>query len=66
MQQRTNSTFDHDILKAWHDELTKASRDAVLKQCLSRQEDKLLPCFAEYYEQLKTLRRQVRRSLQRQ
>ncbi|HKH21101.1 MAG TPA: hypothetical protein VKB53_09515, partial [Gammaproteobacteria bacterium] len=43
-----------------------ATRNPSIKeQCLQR-ESELLPRFAEHYQQLRALRRRVRRSLQRQ
>jgi hypothetical protein len=65
MRQEPGHTFAPTILSARQDEL-KATRDTTLKQqCLER-EPELLPSFVEYYQQLKALRRRVRRSLQRQ
>jgi hypothetical protein len=57
--------FDQALLSAWQAEL-KATRNPIIKeQCLQREPD-LLPSFAQHYGKLKTLRRRVRRSLQRQ
>jgi len=53
------------MLSAWQEQV-KATGDASLKQQLSYRENELLPRFAEHYQHLKTLRRRVRRSLQRQ
>ncbi|HKH20618.1 MAG TPA: hypothetical protein VKB53_07010, partial [Gammaproteobacteria bacterium] len=50
---------------AWQAEL-KATGDPSLKQQLSYREGELLPRFVEHYQQLKALRRRVRRGLQRQ
>ncbi len=65
MNKESGRMFDQGILSAWQDEL-KASRNLSIKlQCLQQEPD-LLPRFAEHYQQLKALRRRVRRSLQRQ
>ena len=65
MTEEPNCTFDQAMLAAWQAEL-KATGDATLKQqCLPQVPD-LLPRFTEQYQQLKALRRRVRRSLQRQ
>src|SRR5215208_2531232 len=58
-------TLDQALLSAWQAEL-KATRNLSLKQQLSHREGELRPRFAAHYQQLKTLRRRVRRSLQRQ
>jgi hypothetical protein len=65
MTEEPLHTFDQAVLSAWHDEL-QATRNLSLKQQLSHREGELLPRFIEHYQQLKTLRRRVRRSLQRQ
>src|SRR5215213_5221151 len=65
MSQEPTRAFNQVMLSAWQAEL-KATRDPSLKQQLSHREGELLPRFAEHYQQLKALRRQVRRSLQRQ
>src|SRR5215216_799439 len=65
MIEESTRTLDQAILSAWQAEL-KATRDPSLKQQLSHREGELLPQFIEHYQQLKTLRRRVRRSLQRQ
>jgi hypothetical protein len=53
-------TFDQAILCAWQAEL-KATRDPIIKELRLQQEPELLPRFAEHYQQLKALRRRVRR-----
>jgi hypothetical protein len=58
-------TYDQAVLAAWQDEL-KATDDASIRQQCLQQESELLPHFAEHYQQLKALRRKVRRNLQRQ
>src|SRR5215208_1439204 len=58
-------TFAPTMLAAWQAEL-QATRNLSLKQQLSHREGELLPQFAAHYQQLKTLRRRVRRGLQRQ
>ena len=65
MNDEPTCTFDQAVLSAWQDEL-KATGDATLKQQCLQREPELLPRFAAHYQQLKTLRRRVRRSLQRQ
>ena len=65
MTEEPLHTFDQAVLSAWQDEL-KATRGATIEQqCLQREPDLLLR-FGEHYYQLKALRRQMRRSLQRQ
>ena len=64
MTEEPTSTFAPAILSAWQAEL-KATRNPIVKeQCLQQAPD-LLPRFTEHYQQLKTLRRSVRRGLQR-
>jgi hypothetical protein len=58
-------TLDQALLSAWQAEL-KATRNLSLKQQLSHREGELRPRFAAHYQQLRALRRRVRRSLQRQ
>ena len=53
------------MLSAWQEQL-KATSDVTLKQQCLQQESAFLPRFAAHYQHLKTLRRRVRRSLQRQ
>src|SRR5829696_6827929 len=65
MIEESTRTLDQAILSAWQAEL-KATGDPSLKQQLSYREGELLPQFIEHYQQLKTLRRRVRRGLQRQ
>jgi hypothetical protein len=64
MTQEPTRTFDQAMVSVWEDEL-KATRDSSLKQQLSYREDELLPRLAAPYQQLKALRRRVRRSSQR-
>jgi predicted secreted protein len=64
MTQEPTRTFDQAMVSVWEDEL-KATRDPSLKQQLSYREDDLLPRLAAPYQQLKALRRRVRRSSQR-
>src|SRR5215208_1604229 len=65
MTEEPTRPFDQALLLAWQAEL-KATGDATLKQQCLQPEPDLLPQFAAHYQQLKTLRRQVRRGLQRQ
>src|SRR5215217_9310397 len=65
MSQAPTRTFDQTILSAWQAELKAACNPIIKEQCL-QQEPELLPRFAARYQQLKALRRRVRRSLQRQ
>jgi hypothetical protein len=58
-------TFDQALLLAWQDELKATPNPIVKEQCLP-QEQEVLRRFAAHYQQLKILRRRVRRSLQRQ
>jgi hypothetical protein len=53
-------TLDQALLAAWQAAL-KTTGDPSLKQQLSHREDELLPRFAAHYQQLKALRRRVRR-----
>jgi hypothetical protein len=65
MTRQLSGAPDQALLSAWQAEL-KATRNRIIKeQCLQR-EAQLLSRFAEHYQQLKALRRRVRRSLQRQ
>jgi len=57
-------TFDQDTLSAWQAEL-KATRNPIIKEQRLRPEPDLLPRFTEHYQQLRALRRRVRRGLQR-
>jgi hypothetical protein len=62
MLEELSRTFNQAVLVTWQDEL-KATRDLRIKQqCLQLE---LLPRFVEHYQQLKALRRRVRRSLAR-
>jgi hypothetical protein len=65
MSQEPSRTFDQAMLSAWQDELKATPNPIVKEQCLPQESD-LLPRFAAHYQQLKALRRQMRRSLQRQ
>src|SRR5215208_3164212 len=65
MTEEPSRTLDQALLAAWQAELKAAPNPIIKEQCLP-QEPELLPCFAEHYQQLKALPRQVRRSLQRQ
>jgi hypothetical protein len=65
MSQEPIRTLDQALLSAWQAEL-KATRNPSMKQQCSQREPELLPRFSEHYQQLKALRRRVRRGLQRQ
>src|SRR5215203_2786349 len=65
MTAAPSRTLDQALLSAWQAEL-KATRNLSLKQQLSHREGELRPRFAAHYQQLRALRRRVRRSLQRQ
>src|SRR5215210_2607493 len=65
MTEEPSRTLHQALLSAWQDEL-KATGDAPLKQQCLQQEPDLLPRFAAQYQQLRALRRRVRRGLQRQ
>src|SRR5215208_3701057 len=65
MTEEPTRTFDQATLSAWQAELEASNNPSIKQQCLQR-EPELLPRFAAHYQQLKTLRRRVRRSLQRQ
>jgi hypothetical protein len=64
MKQEPGRIFNQAILSAWQAEL-KATQNPSLKQQLSYREGELLPRLAAPYQQLKALRRRVRRSSQR-
>src|SRR5215218_8052372 len=64
MPQARSETFAQALLFAWQAELKAFGNRNVRQQC-QQQEGELLPRFAEHYQQLKTLRRRLRRSLQR-
>jgi hypothetical protein len=64
MSEETGSTLNQAALSAWHDELN-AAHDESLKQQLAQSKSELLPRFTEHYQALKSLRRSVRRALQR-
>jgi alkylhydroperoxidase/carboxymuconolactone decarboxylase family protein YurZ len=53
-------------LSVWHQGMTEATKHPALRHQLENHESELLPRFAEHYQQLKALRRRLRRSLQRQ
>jgi hypothetical protein len=65
MSQAPARPFDQALLSAWQAEL-KATRNPIIKEQCLQQESDLLPRFVEHYQQLKALRRRVRRGLQRQ
>jgi hypothetical protein len=65
MSHESGCLFDHAVLSAWQGEL-KAIRDPSIKQQCLEQESELLLRFAGHYQQLKTLPRRMRRTLQRQ
>src|SRR5215212_3444143 len=65
MTEEPTRTFDQATLSAWQAELEASNNPSIKQQCLQR-EPELLPRFAAHYQQLKALRRRVRRSLQRQ
>jgi hypothetical protein len=65
MTEEPTRTFDQTVLSVWQDEL-KATRNPIIKEQCLQQEPELLPRFAAHYQQLKALRRRMRRSLQRQ
>src|SRR5215213_8718884 len=58
-------SFDQALLSAWQAELKATPNPIIKEQCLQQEPD-LLPHFAAHYQQLKALRRHMRRSLQRQ
>ncbi|HKH20131.1 MAG TPA: hypothetical protein VKB53_04375, partial [Gammaproteobacteria bacterium] len=64
MKQEPARTFDQTVVSAWQDELKAINNSNFKQQCLQR-ESELLPRFVEHYQQLKVLRRRVRRGLQR-
>ncbi|HKH20645.1 MAG TPA: hypothetical protein VKB53_07145 [Gammaproteobacteria bacterium] len=65
MNDGPSRTLDQTILSTWQAEL-KATRNPIIKEQGLQQAPDLLPRFAEHYQQLKALRRRMRRSLQRQ
>jgi hypothetical protein len=65
MNQESGRTFDQALLSVWQDELKAIHNPSIKQQCLEREPD-LLPRFAAQYQELKTLRRRMRRGLQRQ
>jgi hypothetical protein len=71
MSQEPSRSFGQALLSAWQAEL-KATNHPNFKQQLSHGEAELLPRFTAHYpqlkafQQLKALRRRMRRSLQRQ
>jgi hypothetical protein len=58
-------TFAPTMLAAWQAE-RKATRNPIIKKQCLQQAPELLPRFAEHYQQIRALRRRLRRSLQRQ
>ena len=64
MPQELSETSDQVMLSAWQAELNAIGNRNLRQQC-QQQEGELLPRFAEHYQQLKTLPRRLRRSLQR-
>jgi hypothetical protein len=65
MTEEPLRTLHQALLSAWQDELKATPNPIIKEQCLQQESD-LLPRFAAHYQQLKALRRRVRRSLQRQ
>ena len=65
MTEAPACTFNQATLSAWQDELKATSNPKFKQQCLQQEPD-LLPRFAAHYQQLRALRRRVRRGLQRQ
>ncbi|HKF94486.1 MAG TPA: hypothetical protein VKB96_07785, partial [Gammaproteobacteria bacterium] len=65
MTEAPDCTFNQALLSAWQAEL-KATHSAIIKEQGLPQAPDLLPRFTEQYQQLKALRRRVRRGLQRQ
>ncbi len=58
-------TFEQVILSGWQAELGATCDPSIKQQCLER-EPKLLPRFAEHYQQLKASRCRVHRRSQYQ
>jgi hypothetical protein len=65
MSQASESPLHQAVLCAWQDALDAPHNDS-LKHQLAQSQSELLPRFAAHYQALKSLRRRVRRSLQRQ
>src|SRR5215207_3768773 len=65
MTEEPFRTLDQAMLSAWQAEF-KTTRNPIIKEQCLQQEPDLLPRFVAHYQQLKALRRRVRRSLQRQ
>jgi hypothetical protein len=65
MSDGPSRTFDQALLSAWQAELKATPNPIIKEQCLPQAPD-LRPRFAAQYQELKALRRRVRRSLQRQ
>ena len=65
MTEEPLRTFAPTMLAAWQAE-RKATRNPIIKKQCLQQAPELLPRFAEHYQQIRALRRRVRRSLQRQ
>jgi len=65
MSQEPGRTLAQALLSAWQAEL-QTTRNPIIKEQHLPQAPDLLPRFAAHYQQLKTLRRHMRRGLQRQ
>src|SRR5215208_7191835 len=65
MPEAPSRTFDQALLAAWQAE-RKATRNPIIKEPCLQREPNLLPRFAQHYQQIRALRRRLRRSLQRQ
>jgi hypothetical protein len=65
MTEELIRTLAQALLSAWQAELKATPNPIIKEQCLPQEPD-LLPRFAAHYQQLKALRRRVRRGLQRQ
>src|SRR5215217_9471880 len=65
MSDGPSRMFDQALLSAWQAEL-KATHSPIIKEPCLQREPNLLPRFATYYQELRALRRRVRRRLQRQ
>jgi hypothetical protein len=64
MIEASSRTLAQALLSAWQAELKATHKLSIKQQCL-QQESELLPRFGEHYQQLKALRRRVRRGLVR-
>jgi hypothetical protein len=65
MKQEPGRIFNQAILSVWQEQI-EATHNPSLKEQVLQRERELLPRFVEHYQQLKALRRRVRRGLQRQ